>query len=226
MNSDFLFQRNEHPFGTPWENWAALWCKWMLSIPKKMNPAVDKTGRYCAADQKNENVWFLTGTFGNILSVKRKCTIPVGKAIFFPILEKEDSLAEDSDLKCDADLVERCRDATDRVVYMEASIDDIKIKNLETYRVQSEVFDFNFPNGSVYKVKPGLTRSVCDGFWLFIKPLTAGKHYICFKGETAVVDNYVRKFLINNKVYNPIREHLKRKSTFKLDVLYEVTIKN
>lgn len=225
MNTDFLYQRSEHPFGTSWEKWAVLWCNWMLSIPKKMNPAVDKTGRYCAVDQKNENVWFLTGTFGNILSVKRKCTIPVGRAIFFPILEKEDSLAEDSDIKCDADLVKRCRDATDQLVYMEASVDDIKIKNLETYRVQSEVFDLDYPRGNVYDIKPGVTRSVCDGFWLFIKPLMAGRHYIHFRGETAVVDSYIRTFLTNSEVYNPIREHINCKSTFKLDVSYEVTIR-
>jgi hypothetical protein len=176
-----LYKLNEHPFGLSWKKWTALWCKWILSIPKDTNPALDITGRHCAVNQKNEKVWFLTGTFGNIVPIKRKCNIPVGKAVFFPVLVKEDSLAEDIDLKTDGDLVKRSRDATDELLYISASIDNKKIEDLENYRIQSEVFDLSFPNDNVYGVKPGLTRSVCDGFWLFIKPLEAGKHYIHFK---------------------------------------------
>jgi hypothetical protein len=226
-----LYKLNEHPFGLSWKKWTALWCKWILSIPKDTNPALDITGRHCAVNQKNEKVWFLTGTFGNIVPIKRKCNIPVGKAVFFPVLVKEDSLAEDIDLKTDDDLVKRSRDATDELLYISASIDNKKIEDLENYRIQSEVFDLSFPNDNVYGVKPGLTRSVCDGFWLFIKPLEAGKHYIHFKGETAVVNNTIRTFLINNAIYSPIEEHIrtplsKGGSTFKLDVSYEVTISN
>lgn len=224
MNSELLYRRNEDPFGFSWEKWAALWCNWMLTIPKRRNPSLDKTGRYCAVNQKHENVWFLTGTFGNIDLIKRRCIIPAGRAIFFPILVKEDSLTEDSDLRTVADLVNRSRDATNEVIYIDASIDDMKIENLETYRVQSEVFDLNYPEGNVYGIKPGLTHAVCDGFWLFIKPLEAGKHYIYFRGETAVIDRYIHAWLINNNVYKPIHEHINRNSTFKLDVLYEVTI--
>ena len=155
-------------------------CTWMLSIPKKNNPSLDKTGKYCSMNQNNENVWFLTGTFGNIVPVKRKCTIPIGKAIFFPILEKEDSLKEDSDLDNESGLIKRSRDATNRLTYMEAWIDGAKIEDLEDYRVQSEVFDLKFPEDNVYDVKQGLTRSVCDGYWLFLKPLEIGKHHIYF----------------------------------------------
>ena len=170
------------------------------------------------------NVWFLTGTFGNIAPIKRKCRIPIGRAVFFPVLVKEDSLAEDTDLKTDEDLVNRSRDATNELLFISASIDDIKIENLEKYRVQSEVFDLKFPRDNVYGVKPGLTRSVCDGFWLFIKPLEAGEHYIHFKGETAVVNNTIRTFLMHNKVYSQIQDHLERNLTFKLDVSYEIMI--
>jgi hypothetical protein len=219
-----LYKRSEHPFGLSWERWAALWCKWMLSIPKNRNPSLDKTGRNCAVNQDNESVWFLTGTFGNIDFVRRKCTVPAGKAILFPILVKEDSFAEDTDLKTDKGLVNRSRDATNELLFMSACIDDIRIENLEKYRVQSEVFDLKFPKDNVYGVKPGLTRSVCDGFWLFIKPLWAGEHHIHFKGETAVVNSAIRTFLMHNKVYNQIHDHLERNSTFKLDVSYDIMI--
>jgi hypothetical protein len=166
----------------------------------------------------------LTGTFGNIVPVKRKCTIPVGKAIFFPILEKEDSLEEDSDLKTEIELIKRSRDATNRVVYMEATIDGEKVDQLENYRVQSEVFNLTFPEDNVYDVRPGLTRSLCDGYWLFIKPLQIGKHYIYFKGETSLEEAYTLTQLKNNEVHNAIWEHINENLTFKLEVSYELTI--
>lgn len=143
-----------------------------LSIPKSQNPAIDETGKYCSINQDNENVWFLTGTFGNIVPVNRKCTVPVGRGIFFPILVKEDSFQEDPDLKSEDDLKKRCRNATNRLVQMEAIIDGKKVDRLENYRVQSEVFDLTFPEDNVYNARPGLTRSVCDGYWLFVKPLS------------------------------------------------------
>jgi hypothetical protein len=221
---NFLYKRSEHPFGLSWENWAAIWCNWMLSIPKNRNPSLDSTGRNCAVNQDNENVWFLTGTFGNVESVHRKCTMPAGRAILFPILVKEDSFAEDSRLVTSAQLIKRSRDATDKVVYMEASIDNMKLRNLENYRAQSPVFDLNYPINNVYGVKSGLTKSVCDGFWLFIKPLGIGRHHIHFRGETAIINNEILTFLRSNKVYSQIHDHIGRSSTFKLNVSYEITI--
>ena len=53
------------------------------------------------------NVWFLAGTFGNVNLIRRKCIVPLGKAIFFPILEKEDSFAEDVDLRSELELASR-----------------------------------------------------------------------------------------------------------------------
>jgi hypothetical protein len=144
MKHDFLYERNLHPFGKTWEKWATLWCNWMFSIPKKENPSLDETGKYCSINQNDENVWFLTGTFGNIVTVKRRCTLPVGKAIFFPILVKEDSLEEDSDLRTELQLIERARDATNKLIRMEATINGEKVVQLENYRVQSEVFELTF----------------------------------------------------------------------------------
>jgi|SRR6188472_1382536 len=224
MTFDLLYDRHEYPFGQSWEKWVALWCTWMLSIPKKNNPSLDKTGKYCSMNQNNENVWFLTGTFGNIVPVKRKCTIPVGKAIFFPILEKEDSLEEDSDLNNESELIKRSRDATNRLTYMEAWIDSLKIEDLKDYRVQSEVFDLKFPEDNVYDVKQGLTRSVCDGYWLFIKPLEIGKHHIYFKGETALTESHTLQQLKTAQIYSQIQEHINKNLTFRLEVSYELNV--
>jgi hypothetical protein len=219
-----LYDRNTRPFGRSWERWAAIWCNWMLSIPKKNNPSLDETGRYCSVDQNDPNVWFLTGTFGNINQLVRRCIIPGGKAILFPILVKEDSFEEDSDLKTELELKRRSSNATNKTVYVEATIDGKRLESLENYRVQSEVFNLKFPEDNVYGVRPGFTRSVCDGYWLFVKPLTIGKHYIEFKGETLLEDPYTLAQLENTKVYRSIWPHINENLTFKLAVCYELTV--
>jgi hypothetical protein len=226
MAHNLLFDRKEHPFSKSWETWAATWCFWLLSIPKKKNPSLDRTGKYCSLNQNNPNVWFLTGTFGNIRQIKRRCIIPSRRSIFFPILVKEDSFAEDSDLKTEAGLINRCEQATNRLVNIEASIDDQDLEHLVNYRARSEVFDLTFPNDNVYNVRPGLTRSVCDGYWLFIKPLEAGEHSIFFKGETLLNEPYTVNQLKGNAIHSPIWNHMDSRSTFKLEVCYDLTITN
>src|ERR687892_107301 len=129
MTHHLLYNLHEQPFGKSWRQWAALWCTWMLSIPKRKNPSLDRTGKYCSLNQNDKNVWFLTGTFGNIGPIKRKCIIPARKAIFFPVLVKEDSFAEDSDLKMEADLIRRCEQAMNRLINIEAFIDEQKMEN-------------------------------------------------------------------------------------------------
>lgn len=62
---------------------------------QKNNPSLDETGESCSIDQNDKNEWLLTGTFENIVPVRRKCIIPEGRTILFPIVEKEDSIAED-----------------------------------------------------------------------------------------------------------------------------------
>jgi hypothetical protein len=224
MHYASLYERSEYPFGKSWEKWAAIWCEWMLSIPKKKNPSIDKTGRYCSRSQNYDEVWFLAGTFGNIVPVKRKCTIPAGRAIFFPILVKEDSLKEDSDLKTELEMCNRSRDATNRLISMEATVDGQEVGQLEKYRVQSEVFDLIFPEDNVYNVQPGSTRAVCDGYWLFIKPLQIGEHNIHFKGETSLDEVHTIAQLRNSEVHSPILQHINENLTFKLEVSYEIRI--
>ncbi|CAN5387294.1 hypothetical protein BH18THE2_BH18THE2_24620 [soil metagenome] len=224
MNSELLYDRKEEPFGKSWEEWVIKWCRWLLSIPKRINPCLDLTGKYCSVNQYEKDVWFLAGTFGNIFRVTRHCTVPDGKSVFFPILVKEDSFIEDTDLKTEVELIRRCRDATARVISMEATLDGTVVAHLENYRVQSSVFDLIFPEENIYDVKPGQTRSVCDGFWLFMKPLETGKHTVNFKGETSIVEPYIESRMRSNEAYSTIREHIYKNRSFILDISYELNV--
>jgi len=179
-----VYPINSDPYGKAYSEWAEEWIKWALSIPKAVNPIVDLTGRYCCEGQTYP-VWFLAGTFGN--SVRRKCEIPPEAAIFFPIIEKECSFAEEGDqLKTDSELCDRATHLMDLVTELKVTIDGVDISNLKEYRMRSRVFDLVFNSGNVYDVTPGVTRSVTDGYWLFLKPLPIGYHTVFFRASALI----------------------------------------
>ncbi|MFF0296090.1 hypothetical protein ACFYST_20355 [Kitasatospora sp. NPDC004614] len=62
---------------------AARWWKWALSAPEESSPVADRTGEF-AGWQQPSDVWFLAGTYGG--RVVRRCQIPAGKPLFFPVL--------------------------------------------------------------------------------------------------------------------------------------------
>jgi hypothetical protein len=220
-----LYSRESKPFGKSWEEWAALWCKWLLSLPKDVNPSLDETGENCSQNQQNPNVWFLAGSFGNLAPVIRFCSMPKRMAILFPILEKEDSFAEDIDLKTETELRFRAKKFMDRVRKLQLVIDGIKLQGLYKYRLQSSVFDLNFPTNCVYDVQPGFTRAVCDGYWVFLRPLSKGQHEIHFSGEVAMIsDDTVTDQFRNDPLYAHIKEHIDRNVSFVLDITYHITI--
>ena len=219
-----LFPRNANPYDIAWERWAAIWCKWFLSIPIDKNPSIDTSGKNCAENQTDPHVWFLGGTFGNENCVRRKCVIPSGKSILFPILEKEDSFAEDSDLHTEQELITRAKRAMDAVIYLQASVDDINLENLADYRVLSNFFELGFPEDNVYDLVPCVTRSVCDGYWIFLKPLPKGKHIIHFSGECSLPDDKPVDRIMNDRVFASIKKFVEDYNTFKVEVIYELTI--
>ena len=220
-----MYPRDYEPFGKSWEKWAAIWCNWLLSIPRDRNPAVDETGKNSFQNQRDENVWFLVGTFGNNIPVRRKCTVPESKAILFPIADKEDSFAEDLDIVNEKELSTRARTSMDRLIYLRLIVDGKRLLNLKKYRVHSQVFKFTFPENNVYDVKPGITRSVCDGYWAFLKPLPTGSHEIYFSAKIFLPNDDAVTMQIKNTSICTIIKEINETSVLKIEVIYELIIK-
>ena len=68
-------------------------------------------------------------------------------------------------------------------------------------------FDLDFPENNVYDVQPGITRLVCDGYWIFLEPLSSGKHHIEFMGE-AILENVVAQQERADEVYKEIWKNI------------------
>lgn len=220
-----MYARTEHPFGIGWERWAAIWCRWQLSIPRNIHPALDTTGNLSDQFQEDPNVWFLTGTFGNSSPIIRNCRIPCGRAILCPVIYKEDSFAEDTDLSAASDLLNRAKAFVDNVEYIQATVDGDAINSLPQYRVQSEFFDLMFPKNSVYDVEPGLTTAVCDGYWIFMKPLSPGRHELHFRGTASMLqDDIVTGQIKNDSIYAPFLDYMEKYSAFNVEVIYNLLV--
>jgi hypothetical protein len=175
-----IYESNSKPFGRSYMEWTAIWWQWLGAIPSKKNPVFDGIGGFCSESQHDPNVWFLAGTFGG--SVKRKCKIPHGKAILFPIINYECSFEDEPSITTDKELVQRCRVEIDKIGHMYASIDGKKI-DVRKYRVNSGCFTINVPSDNCLGASSGPRRMASDGYWLFIGPPSIGNHKLTSFGS-------------------------------------------
>jgi hypothetical protein len=64
---------------------------------------------------------------------------------------------------------------------IEATVDGVKLKNLEQYRTQSGFFNITIVEGNIYESPVGTFRGFADGFFVFLEPLPPGKHDVNLK---------------------------------------------
>jgi hypothetical protein len=73
-------------YGRTYNRWSAAWWQYVFAQPASVNPLNDSTGANCAVGQSGA-VFFLVGTLGGG-SAERNCTVPAGKALFFPLVNQ------------------------------------------------------------------------------------------------------------------------------------------
>jgi hypothetical protein len=161
-------------------------------------------------------VWFLGGTFtvfefqpGAVVGVaERSCSVPHGKALFFPIVNAECNTIEDPN-----DTEDKLRvfanDLADHIGNLHAAIDGEDLTNISRYRVESPPFTFGPlpPNNVPGKMEGSTADSVSDGVYLMLAPLSSGQHDIHFSGEAV--------FTTPEDGFD---------FTFQLDITYHVTV--
>lgn len=183
-----IYDTDSHPYDISYEEWIRRWWKWLISIQKVKNPGIDSTGKLCGTDQDNPHVWFLAGTFGG--RTYRKCIIPYGRAILFPIINYECSFADAPSLRSEEELEKHCRHEIDQIGDIYASVDGKKI-DVQNYRVKSKCFTVDVPPNNCLDAINGTTRIASDGYWLFIEPLPTGSHVLksfgsCLAGKIKI----------------------------------------
>lgn len=188
---------------TPAE-WSALWWQWMTSIPTAENPQMTQGEVDCGVGQQGP-VWFLAGAPSGV-TAQRSCTVPRGKALFFPVFnavfingpgedltvaEKRhalDSFLNDTEPGPFADLGFPGSRACDLV----ATLDGMPVTYfVPDARVQSPAFHLDTGDGPNF-LPPGLVdpEAVSDGFWVMLPPLAPGEHSLHFGGRLCQFESF------------------------------------
>jgi len=158
-----------------------MWWQWAVSMPRKDSPVSDRIGTKCAVNQAGP-VWFLAGGYGSSL-IQRKCTIPSGKYIFFPIINMVYYPASPRDKPSCSSVKKGAAMNNNHLISFKVIIDKHKYVNPAFFRHASEkCFDLysRVPGAQKY---PPVYPSATDGYWVMVKPLSKGKHEISFRAE-------------------------------------------
>jgi len=193
---------NAHEYGKGYAELTAEWIEWTVAVAASTNPLLDSDGTFAAVGQSGK-VWFLTGTTGG--SATRAATIPVGTALFFPIVnffwvntpEYGDPAWSQEQEASVRDLMAATVDTAQDVIL---EIDGRPVPNLDSLRVSGAVGACTLPDDNIFGVPfdPVPHDCVADGYWALLSPLSVGNHTIHFAGGFA--------------------------SGFSLDVTYHITV--
>jgi hypothetical protein len=178
-------------FGNTYGEWSARWWQWLVSIPAASNPNFDTTGANCASGQTGQ-VWFLAGSFGDKPSYTRTCTIPGEKDVLVTLLTQLDgelgpvaplSDCPDGPNECDLSSIRALAAAfNDNPQSLELKVDNMRVKNLDQYRVTSPVFNAFFPKNAIFDIPHGSHGPlVSDGYFVLLKALSPGAHTISIR---------------------------------------------
>ncbi len=172
------------------------WTRWALGEPWSNGPVKDPTGAHCA-DGQDGKTWFLAGTTGG--PVTRTCTIPKGKDLFFPLVNRfcafppefyPDQASIDSDLvlihewyadqlahTCSLTVKVDGQDAYD--VGFEELVDDLYLETPGLFQMDMNADNFL----SQYGVAGGEMPGSAAGHFARIKALPPGDHVVELGGS-------------------------------------------
>ncbi len=198
------------PYGKSYGEWSAAWWTWTFSLPVTGHPLFDGTG--LNSDPllgQSGPVVFLGGMFTlftdqfgtrTIGQADRSITIPVGKALFFPIVNTEAnnwSMPPDPPTTLTVDeLRELASWILGHAANLTCTIDGQVVQGLtdaanSPYRVQSPPFYYTLPEQDNLWQYWGVDVTgqnpppgdVNDGIYLMVAPLSVGEHVIHFSGD-------------------------------------------
>ncbi len=183
-------------FGRTYAEWSAAWWQWSFSIPAAVHPIFDNGP--CTEGQSGP-VFFLGGkacangdSSCNASKAVRNCTIPAGKGIFFPIVNSEDSDAEEAVIgTTPPPTINQLRQSMEASINgtagLKVDLDGKSLNNLaRDFRVTSVVFEWTVPADNELQalgldIGPGTySPAVDDGIYVMLKPLSPGAHTLHF----------------------------------------------
>lgn len=203
-----MFSKDETPFGKPYVEWPTVyWSKWLA---KSADQATPKPGGCLVVnnDYKNQSVVMLMPTFDVSFPPAQSCQISSNQGIFLPLwagwadhdtagscqvsnlpecakLENLGNII--SDIKVDGVPVAKLDVRMSvtpgmSMTHLSGSLDYAINTLTNVTQSTSKVFTLTIPPNSVEIANnvPGTWQAASDGWWVFLKPLSAGPHTISY----------------------------------------------
>lgn len=204
-----------HWFGKTYGAWSSAWWQYVAAQPVSSNPLFDPTGAGCRNAQSGK-VFFLVG---DATSPRDQCTVPAGKALFFPLVNAFNvNTPSVEPVKTTQETWEELEKVFGPISELHASIDGVAVANLAPattpYRTcagpvaqcSAPSFSLTVPAENLFG-NPGITEgtyepAVADGFYLLVLPLRPGPHTITFGGSGL----YAGSPFSQNNTYNLVVE--------------------
>ncbi len=180
------------PYGLTYAEWSVKWWQWVFSMPANNNPILDTAD--CTVGQSGP-VWFLVGEFAPT-TITRQCTIPAGKALFFPVYNgwADNTGCPYTEFTVDqlVGFAEGCVDSAAPGT-VSCTIDGRPVIGVDPaatspYRVGGQVFAYTLAQDhnlladffGLPCIAGGTTVAPAaeDGVYLMVAPLSAGRHTI------------------------------------------------
>ena len=155
---ELVLPLNAPAYGLTYEAWTARFAQWAHSLPLAIHPAADPTGALCGLGQSGP-VFFLVQA-GDEEAIERTCTVPAGTALLLPLLDASCTTVEPPPFfGSDEAELRACTEALFAApAELTAVVDGVTIPDLESYRVQSDLFTVALPAGNWLGVEPPSRR--------------------------------------------------------------------
>ena len=185
VNSVNIFPPETGPYGLTYEEHVKNFWKWVISLPKNMNPWDDPTGKNCANGQleMNSSVFYLSGNGGG-KTLDRTCKVPAGKGLFIPVSPMEISDKEVPNASVER-LHEIAKKDQDSVTSLSLKIGDkeYSFEDLKKYRIHPGDFEVIFPENAIFGATAGPSKAAADGYYVITEPLKKGNYTIAYSAS-------------------------------------------
>ena len=167
-----MYSTTSSPYGIPYQQWTAKFWQWLYSISTAQHPRENYTPEKCANGQQGP-VWFLDAPLSG--KEDRICTLPAGKSILAAVSNGECDTG-DSTLHNDED-IRKCSTEGNDYGVISGTLDGVEIKNLNQYRTDSGFYNITAVADNIYEEPAGGPyRAFTNGYFVFLEPLSPGKH--------------------------------------------------